>query len=97
MHVHYALRMPDWSRQSSKKRIISGVMRRRTVLAECTRCERFTNGASRSSFMAARAASWQMEETSAPEHPSVWLSGQATLFSYQLCKLIQIHSWLNSH
>lgn len=72
-HVYepHAERMPDWSRQSSKNWIMSGVMRRRTVRAEFRRCSFFTNGAFRSSFIVASAASWQMLATSAPEHPSV--------------------------
>lgn len=63
--------MPDWSRQCSKNSIMSGVIRRRTVRAEFSRCFFLTKGAFKSSFIVASAASWQMLATSAPEHPSV--------------------------
>lgn len=38
----HALRTPHWSFHSSKNRIIAGVIRRRTVVAECTKWDRLT-------------------------------------------------------
>lgn len=79
---------------------MSRVIRRLTVLAECTKCSRLTNGASTFSFIAAKAASWHIEATSAPEHPSVYRSVSrifAETETDQCRELLDVHSGLNCH
>ena len=64
--------------------------------------ERLTNGALMSSFIVSRAASWHIDTTSAPEHPSVCeemsrVPGLYDMKTYQECNFRNVNHGVDAH
>ena len=64
--------------------------------------EQLTNGALMSSFIVSRAASWHIDTTSAPEHPSVCEemsrgTGLYGMKTYQKCNFRDVNRGVDAH